>query len=102
MQNVARTSKQLTETRGTRLAQSVQCLFGRPRPVMFDVLVSPRRQHTPDVRIELATPDPVKKHVNEVMDGWMRNIEAVRSLGDRYRTGSLPLSGPCRHQQIAG
>jgi hypothetical protein len=27
------------------------------------------------VRVELATADAVKKHVNEVMDGWMRNMK---------------------------
>ena len=42
--------------------------------------MSPRREHTPTVRIELATPELVKKHVNEVMDTSLdAKYEADRS-----------------------
>jgi hypothetical protein len=76
MQNDARTDKEQTKSRGTKLTQpfarSVRPLFGKPRPVMFDITISPRRQHTPTMQVELPTPDVVKRYVDEVMDGWMR------------------------------
>ena len=90
-----------------------------------DVVVDPYREHTPSVRVELVTPDAVKRHVNNVMDTWLRNLKltahqetaigrACCHLLNLKESNSLrgpwshlvdrerDLPGPCRHQQMAG
>jgi hypothetical protein len=117
MQNNAGTCKEQTKSRGKNRQSPVRPLFGGLRStIAFDIVVSPRREHTPTVRIELATPELVKIPLDA-------KYEAIS--GNRHRAGPLPatqpqreqlpkrslvasgrsrtrLPGPCRHQQMAG